>query len=80
MVDFSTLCNCLKEQLAAAAYYPNEISSTSEQTSILQPKEKETTSPDPKHTLKFTQSTLPRTKIKIKLVLSINLSRGESTI
>lgn len=64
MADFSTLCSCLKEELAAAACCPNETSSTSEQTSILEPKEKEYMSPDPKHTHSIPHtSTLSRTKV-----------------
>lgn len=44
IVDFCTLRTCLKEELAAAVNYPNETSSTSEQTSILETKAKETPS------------------------------------
>lgn len=47
-VHLSTLFDCLKE-LAATVNCPNEISSTSEQVLILEPKEEEQMSPNPEH-------------------------------
>lgn len=49
MAHLSTLFSCLREELAATVYCPNEISCTSEQVLIQEPKEEKETSPDPEH-------------------------------
>lgn len=48
MAHLSKLFSCLREELAATVYCPNETSSTSEQILILELKEEQEMSPDTK--------------------------------